>query len=87
VAQLPLPESYAQIKHVLAERTPRESDLKTYALYGWQQMFGTISWMMVGAPLGVVSSSNAEQELFGLPQSAQVQLMTYLNQYRAAQQL
>jgi hypothetical protein len=50
-------------------------------------MFGTISWMMVGAPLGVVSSSNAGQELFGLPQSAQVQLMTYLNQYRAAQQL
>jgi tryptophan halogenase len=87
VAQLPLPESYAQIKHVLAERTPRESDLKTYALHGWQQMFGTISWMMVGAPLGVVSSSNAGQELFGLPQSAQVQLMTYLNQYRAAQQL
>lgn len=77
VAQLPFPRSYEQIKECFAHRTPRTLDIQGYASHGWPQMFGALSWMMVGDGLGLIAPEGAARELLSMSPADQESLTKY----------
>ncbi|UUT23017.1 MULTISPECIES: tryptophan halogenase family protein [Pseudomonas] len=84
VAEVPLSESYAELKQCFQRRTPRLSDIDAYVGNGWQGIFHTVNWMFVAAPLGVVPIAAARAELRSLPPESRLRVQAYLARKRNA---
>lgn len=85
VAETPYPESYAALKAVFAQRTPRHQDVKGYAMHGWQTIFHPINWMFVAQPLGLLSAEGCKQDLGLLPQDKIEDIRHYMQNLALAE--
>ncbi len=80
VAQLPLSETYRQLREVWQERTPRPTDFFSYQKHGWSGTFSAESWLFVGAGVGAVPSKAAHNELQCLPPDRQKKASDFADQ-------
>ncbi len=85
VAETPYPGSYAALKAVFKERTPRLQDLQGYAMYGWNGIFHPINWMFVAQPLGLLSATGCKSDLALLPANKIEELKQYLQHLTLAE--
>ena len=81
VARMPMPQSYLEFKEMWQQRTPRELDVVQYVKSGWGGIFHPVNWMMVAAPLGIISETAARNELYGLKEADQLKINEWLQQF------
>ena len=77
VANLPRPNRYAELLQSFKLRTPRDIDFAGHAA-GNGVMFGALSWMLVGAPLGVIRPDASVMELSRLSSNKQLKVRQFL---------
>jgi tryptophan 7-halogenase len=77
VAALERPLRYQELLQAFKLRTPRDIDFLGHAA-GSGIMFGAMSWMLVAAPLGVVSAAACVQELARLSTDDQRKLLAFI---------
>ncbi|OUY07217.1 tryptophan 7-halogenase [Acinetobacter populi] len=78
VANTPYPESYAALKEVFMQRSPRMEDIKGYAQYGWNGIFHVVNWIFVAQALNLISKTGCAQELQILPIEQKKQIIAYI---------
>ena len=74
VAAMNRPPHYQELLRTFQFRTPRDADFAGN-MAGKKLMFGAISWMIVGAPLDVITPNSAEWELEQLTNQDPEQLL------------
>lgn len=82
VAETPYPKSYAALKAVFQQRSPRMVDIQGYAQHQWAGIFHVINWVFVAQGLGLIRPEACLNELNHLPLEAKEIVMAYMNEGR-----
>ncbi len=77
IAALERPLRYQELLQTFKLRSPRDADFLGHAA-GKGIMFGAISWMLVAAPLGVVTAPACAQELARLSPESQQKIRSFI---------
>ncbi|MFT0167719.1 tryptophan halogenase family protein [Paraburkholderia mimosarum] len=78
VAQTPLPDSWRALKACMQQRLPRPIDTEGYYSHPWTSMFHSLSWVMVAAPLGLISREAAFNDMQRLPADTRQRIADYM---------
>ena len=78
VADFDRPKRYEELLQAFKLRTPRDIDFSGHAA-GNGIMFGALSWMLVGAPLGVIPANAGVTELTRLSTEKQGKMRQFLD--------
>jgi tryptophan halogenase len=80
VANIPSTQAYWDLRNCFSQRLPRMIDLEAYMGNGWAPIFHMVTWLFVGAALGVVTQNAAGSELMSLPADIRQRVAPYLAQ-------
>lgn len=80
VANLPRSDRYQELRACFDHRLPRMMDIENYVGNGWAPIFHMVNWLLVGAPLGVITPRAGASELLGLPTAMRERIAPYMAQ-------
>lgn len=86
-SKAPYPESYRAFREVVQLRSPRLVDVNSYVLHGWHGIFHVINWMLVAAPLGILNSKAAVNDLMRLSREKREVLDKALHHFQGRTEL
>lgn len=84
VLKLPRSDRYQELRACFDHRLPRMMDIENYVGNGWAPIFHMVNWLLVGAPLDVVTRRAGASELLGLPANMREQMAPYMAQLQNA---
>ncbi|EJF95561.1 tryptophan 7-halogenase [Bartonella tamiae] len=79
VSKLPRSDRYQELRACFDHRLPRMLDIENYIGHGWAPIFHMVNWLLVGAPLNLITARAGASELLGLPTSLREQITPYMS--------